>query len=79
MDELTTESFREKMSDDICGCSEKKGDDVKKCMDETQKKWSDKMPKGGKETAKDMNDKDKAAMEKMMACSLKTLDLGGSK
>jgi hypothetical protein len=62
----------EKMADDICACKDKK------CLDEVQAKWKDKMPEGDKDskTMKDMSDKDKEAFGRAMTCSLKASGLG---
>jgi hypothetical protein len=61
----------EKYSDDVCACSDKK------CLDDVQAKWKDKIPKdeGGKKLA-DMPPKEKEAMEKAIACALKASGVG---
>ncbi|MBK6519029.1 MAG: hypothetical protein IPM79_38950 [Polyangiaceae bacterium] len=60
----------EKYADDICACSDKK------CVDEVQAKWKDKMKddKGGEKKLEDLKPEEKAAFEKMMKCSIEIFE-----
>lgn len=59
-------SDMEKYADDVCACSDSK------CVEEVGKKWEGKFPKGeGDKAMKDMNEKDKEAFGKALACAFK--------
>ena len=61
----------EKYADEVCACSDKK------CLDEVTAKWKDKVPKQeGDKKMEDMSDKEKEAMGRIIACSLKASGLG---
>ncbi len=73
----------EKATDAVCACVDKKGADAKKCMDDAEKDFKDKMPKGSMdEYMKTASDKDKETAKKFMDCALKAgteADKAGSK